>query len=1499
MGRYDGYLGTTADADASDPVWSLGEDGKAWWDLTDWDRQETIKIPGFSTGHSEWTVIFRYKTDQAYSNARLLTDGTGDYWQAVSTGSPYFNWEGYVVGGTWPADGNEHTMALVSKPGVDSVYSYVDGTLVGRRSDPRDQDLSGGLSLFHYQTPTSGYEQYGFYGSVGDMLVYDRALSDSEIQDNHGKLLQGYCDQPAGLTLDVSPDSANVKVAGVIQYDAQYLDVEGTAHTGIPTVWSVQDASVASVNSLGQVTGESLGTTWVIARGEEEGQRDSAKVVVREEVFVEDGLRSHWTTCEGFGGQIVHDRMGNYDGHLGATASIDSNDPEWVRGPDGKAWWAATDWSRYEAIKIPNFTTQHSEWTYMFRFKTDQAYSNSYAFSDGASGELQMSSTGTPSAIWDGYWVGGTNIWSADGQEHTMALVSKPGVDVMELYVDGSRVATRSDSRDQKLTGGLTLMYYPTLSSGYEQYGYYGWMGDVLVYDRALSESEIADNHSKLLEGFCDQPAALTLEVSPDSADVKLGKQTKYEATFTDSEGQKYYGLPVTWESRDTLTAAVDSLGQVAGQALGTTWIVAEGREDGQVDSAKVVVREEAFIDDGLRAHWTTCEGFGGQVVHDRMGNYDGYLGTSTGVDANDPEWVIGEGGKAWWAATSVSKYEAIKIPNFTTKHSEWTYIFRFKTDHAYSNSYAFSDGASGELQMSSTGTPSVNWDGYPLGGTNSWQADGQEHTMALVSRPGVDSLELYVDGSRVGIRSDGRDQKIQGGLTFMYYPSVSSGYEQYGYHGWMGDVLVYDRALSGSEIVDTHEKLLEGYCDQPLEGTQLVVQPDSNAVEVGDTILYTAFLEDEAAGSMTGVEAVWSTADTSIAAVAGSEGHIVAKKLGTTQVIAEAFGKTDTATVFVTQEVGAGGELVAYWSTCEGVGSNLLVDRIGGNHGMLGDTASGSGAPAWNVDDYGRAWLDFGGSGQRWIRVPDLTTPDASHTFTFVVKASTLADVNARALTAGNGDYIQLASSGSPTLIYDAYPTTTTWPVDGQMHTIGVVKDALRDSIHVYVDGQVVAARSDTRNGRFTGGFTFGHYSSPTSGYAQYAYKEAMGDILLYNGALSADQMLQDHEFLTSSVPVDCTWDGAPKARFTYSPERIWAGDEISFDATQSIDAQSEIMEFDWDFADFSSSSYSATPTHTFSSPGSYEVQLIVTDVTGRSDTTVQTVAVMEPAILKHDWDYCASYDSPELIDVVAGVNAPLINPRWGITGTGSGSLIYSLPSEGPALMQTNGWSCGSSHPDCNLSNPTYAEVSGINSSSTSHSLVFTVYPPRATYGTQTLFSALNDSLTVQWAGEGADGYTGNASSRGDQPLNPIAGPAYDPGFSHISYEGWGTDRVTVVAVFDGEGKEARMYAVARDGVLQELTDREGTGLARPYEPKTISGPVKLFNGFSMGSYALYCNSENYCYLSTTSHSAFGDDTRGEGPLSGSTLLSRSFEARGSFCSGSRVYVWSSICGS
>jgi PKD repeat protein len=92
-------------------------------------------------------------------------------------------------------------------------------------------------------------------------------------------------------------------------------------------------------------------------------------------------------------------------------------------------------------------------------------------------------------------------------------------------------------------------------------------------------------------------------------------------------------------------------------------------------------------------------------------------------------------------------------------------------------------------------------------------------------------------------------------------------------------------------------------------------------------------------------------------------------------------------------------------------------------------------------------------------------------------------------------------------------------------------------------------------------------------------------------------------------------------------NPPTAYAGDEgyfgylntpITFNGTKSTDADGHIISYSWSFGD-STTGTGATTTHTYATPGTYNVTLTVTDDLGGTDTATTTATIVGTSPIAH----------------------------------------------------------------------------------------------------------------------------------------------------------------------------------------------------------------------------------------------------------------------------------------
>jgi PKD repeat protein len=195
---------------------------------------------------------------------------------------------------------------------------------------------------------------------------------------------------------------------------------------------------------------------------------------------------------------------------------------------------------------------------------------------------------------------------------------------------------------------------------------------------------------------------------------------------------------------------------------------------------------------------------------------------------------------------------------------------------------------------------------------------------------------------------------------------------------------------------------------------------------------------------------------------------------------------------------------------------------------------------------------------------------------------------------------------------------------------------------------GEAVAfngSRSEVGTGRSIVSYkwTFGDGGTATGKVVSHSYKSAGGFV----ATLTVTDDLGRTASISMPLSVSTT---APIAVFNISPNDVFIGDNVQFNAKASVAAAGRtLVEWQWDFGDGSSGSGQVV-SHAYSAQKTYVVTLTVVDDLGQTASTSQDVEV-ETAAPKADFNI-----SPPTADVgqVVAFNSALSTAPPGRTLTG-----------------------------------------------------------------------------------------------------------------------------------------------------------------------------------------------------------------------------------------------------
>ena len=161
------------------------------------------------------------------------------------------------------------------------------------------------------------------------------------------------------------------------------------------------------------------------------------------------------------------------------------------------------------------------------------------------------------------------------------------------------------------------------------------------------------------------------------------------------------------------------------------------------------------------------------------------------------------------------------------------------------------------------------------------------------------------------------------------------------------------------------------------------------------------------------------------------------------------------------------------------------------------------------------------------------------------------------------------------------------------------------------------------------------------------------------------------DQTFTTTSPP-----NQPPIASFAANPTSGDAPLTVSFDASLSSDADGTIVSWDWSFGDGSTGA-GASPSHVYTSEGSFTATLTVTDDDGATDAMTTSIAVsatvLPPSITSQPADQVVAEGQTATFSVTATGDLPL-SYQWKRNGTAISGATASSYTTPPATPADNG---------------------------------------------------------------------------------------------------------------------------------------------------------------------------------------------------------------------------------
>lgn len=424
--------------------------------------------------------------------------------------------------------------------------------------------------------------------------------------------------------VQVTPPNQVIKVGQKFQFQAQPVDANGDPLSGRVVTWSSSDATVASVDNTGLVTGVAVGPATITATSE--GKSGSAAVSVGAQtpasitvaptsVSITVGQTSQLAaTVKDASGATISGAAVAWTIDNPSVASLSSSGlgTDTVTGVSvGTATITATSGAAHTTVPVtvspspasaviisPGSATLFVTQQLQLSATVTDSHGNpisgqAVTWSSNNPAAATVSGTGNVTAVAPG----SATITATSGAAHGTASITVKLVPVATVNVTPGAVSLFLGQTAQL---GVVLLdsVGDTLSAAGRAVSWKSNKGSVasvagtgLVTAQGIGAAVITATVEGQ-QGFASVTVAnvpvASVDVEPQLDTIQLGGTANFTAQPLDSAGNKLSGRTVTWNSSDNTVAIVSSTGHVVSEGIGSATITATS--EGQVGSATVVV---------------------------------------------------------------------------------------------------------------------------------------------------------------------------------------------------------------------------------------------------------------------------------------------------------------------------------------------------------------------------------------------------------------------------------------------------------------------------------------------------------------------------------------------------------------------------------------------------------------------------------------------------------------------------------------------------------------------------------------------------------------------------------------------------------------------------------------------------------------------------------------------------------------------------------------------
>jgi hypothetical protein len=824
----------------------------------DWSSTDSFTI-------EVWANFTNVSTKNKVMIGRDEGGGSPHWWlgASVNTGVAKFNLvdtngNGVAVsGGPAINDGYWHHLVAVRDESLDENRLYVDGALVDWATHDYTAGFEASTTLDIAYMAYNGTPDYFYDGLLDEIALYQRALTEPEIEQHYDDALLGYavCREPEVPSITSTP-VLDASVGQLYTYD-----VDATGHPA-PTYSLIENPDGMTINAATGViewtpAAEDVGGNPVTVKALNSAGEDqqSFTIQVSPGPVCPEGMTSYWRLNEVSSGSYADSVDGNH-GICGDAAcpsptptgqvdgaqlfSVASNTGIDIPADVSFDWGAGDSFSvEYWMITDPSSTCSGNQVLVGRDDGATQLHWWTGCYDGGDPSFIIRSTTGESGD--DGVLRGITDL--TDGFWHHIVAV-KDGDDLL-LYVDGDV----EDSSSFAFTAGFDSataainIGWLNLSAGYN---FDGTIDEVAVYNRALKEYEIEYHYAsgQIGEAYCEDDLVAPTIISTAPVEATAGELYTYDVDAVGNPAPTYaLDIYPTGMTIDPSTGLIEWTPDVGQAGLNSVTVRATNSEGDDTEAFDIDVTVPPPCPADMTHYWK---------LDDTAAPYEDFYGDNdatcsfcptpaTGIvdgaqqfDGLDDEVDVADDDTFDWGASDTFSIEFWMNSDSDCSGNE-VIVGR---DDASSNLHWWvgcadtGDEALFVLIDRDNGT----------GGSGSWPSsgmditDGSWHHIVAVKDP--THIRVYVDGEH----KEGFPKSYTAGFDGV--APINLGYlnlsGHYRYEGLLDQVALYDRALDSTEIEDHYNNGLgKDYCEE-CSPPVISTQPQSQTVCEGDNAQFT-----------------------------------------------------------------------------------------------------------------------------------------------------------------------------------------------------------------------------------------------------------------------------------------------------------------------------------------------------------------------------------------------------------------------------------------------------------------------------------------------------------------------------------------------------------------------------------------------------------------------------------------------------------------------------------